>query len=322
MLELGVDLDTLVNRLLWPLLRLVMLISVGLLVGNLIEALNWTRAMAKVAAPLVRLGRLKDVSGASFSMAFFSGVTANTMLAEAYDQGKLNRKELVLSNLFNSLPTYFLHLPTVFFISVPFLGGAAFVYVGLTLSSAMLRTVFIVLLGRVALPPLPEGCVVCLLDESQSKSFRQALQKTWRRFKQRLPKILYFTLPIYVAIFVLQRAGAFEWLQQALGSRVESLAWLHPEAVSIVVLQIAAEFSAGLAAAGAMLDNGVLQAKEVVTALLVGNVLSSPMRAFRHQFPYYAGIYKPRLALRLMVYNQTLRAASVVAVCAGYVLLG
>jgi hypothetical protein len=194
--------------------------------------------------------------------------------------------------------------------------------VGLTLSSAMLRTVFIVLLGRVALPPLPEGCVVCLLDESQSKSFRQALQKTWRRFKQRLPKILYFTLPIYVAIFVLQRAGAFEWLQQALGSRVESLAWLHPEAVSIVVLQIAAEFSAGLAAAGAMLDNGVLQAKEVVTALLVGNVLSSPMRAFRHQFPYYAGIYKPRLALRLMVYNQTLRAASVVAVCAGYVLLG
>lgn len=322
MTSIAIDYNVLLQKLIWPLGRLTLFISVGLLIGNLIEALDWTKSVARLAAPLVRLGRLKDVSGASFSMAFFSGVSANTMLAEAYDQGRISRSELVLSNLFNSLPTYFLHLPTVFFISAPFLGSAAFVYVGLTLTSAVLRTAFIVLLGHWTLPPLPEGCVACLLTESENKGLREALRKTWKRFKRRLPKILYITVPIYVAVFLLQRYGIFQWLEQELGGRVQVLSWLNPQAISIVVMQVAAEFSAGLASAGAMLDNGVLGVKEVVVALLAGNVLSSPMRAFRHQFPYYAGIYKPALAMRLMVYNQTLRALSIAVVCAGYVLLG
>ncbi|MFP4108758.1 MAG: hypothetical protein ACLFT1_06720, partial [Desulfonatronovibrio sp.] len=89
--------------LVFPLLKLCVFISAGVFVGNLIETMNWTRFMAMLATPLVRAARLRDISGAAFSMAFFSGITANTMLAEAYQQNRLNRKELVLSNLFNSL---------------------------------------------------------------------------------------------------------------------------------------------------------------------------------------------------------------------------
>ncbi|THB63670.1 MAG: hypothetical protein D6E12_16440, partial [Desulfovibrio sp.] len=72
---------------------------------------------------------------------------------------------------------------------------------------------------------------------------------------------------------------------------------------------------------GALLEGGGLEAREIVLALLAGNVLSSPMRAFRHQFPYYAGIFKPRLALKLIAYNQTLRALSIIAVGMGYFFL-
>ena len=64
----------------------------------------------------------------------------------------------------------------------------------------------------------------------------------------------------------------------------------------MVALQLTAEISAGLAAAGALLDNGSLEARQVVLALLAGNVLSAPMRAVRHQFPFYAGIFQPKLA--------------------------
>jgi hypothetical protein len=105
------DLTALWEGLGWPLTRLIFFISIGLFVANLIESLNWTHAVARLAAPLVRVGRLRDISGASFSMAFFSGVAANTMLAEHYDKGKLNDRELVLSNLFNSLPTTFCTCP-------------------------------------------------------------------------------------------------------------------------------------------------------------------------------------------------------------------
>ena len=305
-----------------PLSRLLLSVSVGLFLGTLIEALHWTRAVAKVAQPLVRLGRLKDVAGASFSLAFFSGAAANTMLAEAYEKGEITRREVMLSNLFNSLPTYFLHLPTLFFIAAPFIGPAAVLYVGLTIGAALLRTLGIVLLGRLTLPPLPEGCVACLLTEDPKWDWRAALDKTWKRFKKRLPRMVYYTVPIYVAFFFLKRWGAFDALEAAMAEHVSFLAWLPPQAMSIVMFHMAAETTAGYAAAGALVQTGGLTIKELVLALLVGNILSSPVRAVRHQFPYYAGIFKPALALKLIISNQSLRAASIALVTLGYALWG
>ena len=40
--------------------------------------------------------------------------------------------------------------------------------------------------------------------------------------------------------------------------------------------------------------------REIVLVLLIGNILSSPIRAVRHQYPYYAGIFKPVLAAELL----------------------
>ncbi|MGL1861141.1 MAG: hypothetical protein OCC46_01305 [Pseudodesulfovibrio sp.] len=320
-MEFDLSWPVLWNGLFWPLLRLTFFISVGLFVGNLIESLQWTRYAAKLAAPLARRARLKDVSAASFSMAFFSGITANTMLAEAHDKGTISDRELVLSNLFNSLPTYFLHLPTIFFIAAPFIGSAAAVYVGLTAFAAILRTCAITVSGRYLLPPLPDGCLPCQLDEMDTKQDKaSALPKTWKRFKKRLPKVLYLTAPIYTLFFALKQAGMFEWLQGMMAGQVELFSFLPPEALGIVAFHMVAEFTAGLAAAGALISDAGLTQTQVVLALMLGNVLSSPMRAFRHQFPYYAGIFKPRMAMKLIIYNQVLRAISIALVGTAYAL--
>jgi len=124
-MDVSITLPQLWHGLGWPLAKLVVNVSMGLLVGNFIEALNWTRGAALPAAPLIRLGNLSETVGASFSMAFVSPVTSNTMLAEAYDQGRLSRQELILANLLNTLPNYFLHLPTVFFLTAPLIKGLA-----------------------------------------------------------------------------------------------------------------------------------------------------------------------------------------------------
>lgn len=298
----------------WPVGRMLLSISAGLLVANFIEVLNWTRAVSRLAAPLVRLGHMQDVTGASFSVAFFSGFTANTLLADAYNDGRLGYRELVLANLFNSLPTFFLHLPTMFFVTVPFLGGeAAGWYVGLALFAALLRTVFVIGLGRLVLPPLPEGCVSCHLPEA-GITWKEALLKTWRRFKRRIVKVALVSLPIFYGMQWLAASGFFAGVEAFMKAHLDILPWISPAAVSIVVFGMAAEFTAGLAAAGAVLHQGTLPVSEVVLALMLGNILSSPMRAFRHQFPYYAGIFSPALAARLILYNQILRAASLVVV--------
>ena len=298
----------------WPLMRLVFFISLGLLVGNLIESLNWTHRVARIASPLVRRAHLSDITGASFSMAFFSAVTANTMLSEAYEQGEIGRRELIFANLFNSLPTYFLHLPTLFFLAVPMLKGVAFIYVGLTLFAAFLRTVCILFVGRIMLSGNKEHCVTCRLDENMVSNVSQAFQKAWFRFQKRIKKILIITIPIYTAVFLLNRFGLFTLLEEWLAGHVSLLSWLHPESLGVVALQLTAEISAGLAAAGALLDNGSLEARQVVVALLAGNVLSSPMRAVRHQFPFYTGIFKPKIAVELIIYNQIFRTGSIILV--------
>jgi hypothetical protein len=316
------DIIELWNALGRPLLRLIFFISLGLMIGNIIEALNWTRFVAKLAQPVTGFARLKDIAGASFSLAFFSGVAANSMLSEGYDKGNMSRQDLVFANLFNSMPTYFLHLPTMFFLTVPFIGSAGVLYVGLTFLSAILRTIFIVVLGHFVLPPLTESCVPCRLDEHKSNTWQEALHKSWQRFKKRIKRVNMITVPIYIAVFFLNRHGAFAMLEDFLSEHVGVFSWLPPEALSIVVLHVAAEFAAGLATAGALLENGTIQVKDVVLALLIGNVMSSPMRMFRHQFPYYAGIFKPALAMRLIVYNQALRMSSIILVALAYAVLG
>ena len=304
------------GQILWPLCKLVGLVSVGLFIGNLIEALHWTRFVGRLAMPLARLGRMCEISAASFSVAFVSGITANTMLAEAYDQNRLTRRELILTNLFNSLPTYFLHLPTMVFITVPILKSAAVVYLAITVGAALLRTVSVLAVGRVLLSGL-DRCHAVEMPGSGSLSAREVLDKTWKRFRRRIRKIVMITAPIYVGVHFMHQLGMFAAAERFLAEHMGFFSWLHPQSVGIIVFQLAAEFSAGMAAAGAMLDAGSMAERDVVMALLVGNILSSPMRAFRHQFPYYAGIYRPALALELIVCSQVFRAASL-AVCGAF----
>jgi hypothetical protein len=306
----------------YPLVRLIFFISLGLLVGNIVEGLRWTRAMGRLAKPLVKAGRLKDISGASFALAFFSGIAANSMLSEAYENGRINDRELIVSNLFNSLPTYFLHMPTVFFIAAPFIGNVAFIYVGITFAAACLRTVAVVLWGRFSLEGEgSSGDLDAILNKTEKTSIKSVLQKAWKRFKRRLPKIVYITVPIYTAFFFLKHYGFFEWFEQYLSGGLSSFTWFNPQTLGIIAFSIASEFTAGLAAAGSLLHAGSLSPRGIVIALLVGNILSTPMRAVRHQLPYYAGIFNGRLALKLMGCNQILRALSLIVVGSVYVVL-
>jgi len=242
------------------------------------------------------------------------------MLSESYTKGLLNKRELVLANLFNALPTYFLHLPTVIVITLPLIKSAAFIYVGITFGAALLRTVTIVLIGRLLLDR-PDEPVVIQPSENAVSSKTDILTKTWKRFRRRMKKIVMFTIPIYIAIFVLNRLDVFNYLEDIMAGYLHYLPWLSPQALGIITLHLAAELTAGLGAAGALLQEGVLSNREIIVALLIGNVISSPVRAVRHQFPYYAGIFKPQLATELIFYNQSFRIISLILVGSIYFLV-
>ncbi|MEG2139833.1 MAG: hypothetical protein RRY20_03485 [Bilophila sp.] len=300
-----------------PLVRLLLALCFGLLIANVVEALRWTQPLARLSAPLIRLGHLGEAAGASFSLAFFSPSAANAMLSESHERGEMSLRELVLANLFNSLPSYIVHLPTMLFLLWPVLGFPALVYTGLTLGAAAARTLFTVALGRLLLPPVAGICVECRLKR-EPVTLQRACRTAWTRFRRRLPNLVLFTVPVYILMYVLQRYDVFRSLETWLSAHLPWMSLMRPEALGIVLLSLAAEIGASLSAAGSALHMGGLTSSEVILALLIGNVLSTPMRAIRHQFPAYAGYYKPGLALKLLVINQLLRATTMLCVALLY----
>ena len=302
-----------------PLLRTLAFVAGGLLVGQLIEGLGWTARLGVLAWPLIRLARLPREAGAAFSAAFASGVGANTLLYTSWREGRLDNRQLVLANILNAaLPAYFLHLPTTFFVVYALLGRAALVYFGLTLAAALLRTLGVIALGRLLFSDRPAPGEE---PAGGKRPWSRILAETWEKFQVRLRRMLLIIVPVYLLVFLLARGGFFAWLGQALAGWISSQV-VPVEAMSVIVFAVAAEFTSGFAAAGALMHTGSLVLKQVVVALLLGNVAATPLRALRHQLPHYLGIYSPRTGAKLLALGQGARVLSVLVVTVLYIWLG
>ena len=303
------------SRLLWPLTRLILFITIGLSIGQIIEASGWTKTLAILARPLFRFGRLGDHCGAAFTAAFFSGVTANAMLLDFFKERKIARSQLFLSNFINQLPAFFLHLPTTFFIVIPLTGWAGAIYFLVTFAAVILRTVLFLVYGHFRLSTATIDAGNTTAGEPTGK--QRKLKEVWQRIKSRLPrrlaKIAVYVVPIYILVFVLNAMGMFQLLRQALSGYVVT-AFMPMESLSVVILSFAAEFTSGFAAAGALLEAGVLTIKQTVIALLIGNILAFPIRTLRHQLPRYIGIFSPKMGTQILLMGQGFRITSIMVV--------
>ena len=310
-------------RLLWPLTRLMLLIAIGLLIGQIIETSGWTKTLAALARPLFRFGRLGDHCGAAFTAAFFSGVTANAMLLNFFKDEKITRRQLYLSNFINQLPAFFLHLPTTFFVVIPLTGWAGGIYFLLTFLAVILRTLLFLVYGHFQLSP---AAVEEMFEKKGEFSKKEKKFKDiWQRIKSRLPRriagIAVYVVPIYILVYILNVMGMFQLLRETLSEFVVTT-FMPMESLSVIILSFAAEFTSGFAAAGALLEAGVLTIKQTVLALLIGNILAFPVRAIRHQLPRYIGIFSPKMGTQLLLLGQGFRITSLVVVGLLYYYLG
>jgi hypothetical protein len=306
------------GKLFIPIVRLLCYLSVGLLIGQIVEALGWTTRLARLASPLTRLGNLKPESGAAFVSSFVSGIVANTMLMRFHEEGKLTRRELILSYLANNgLPIFLVHLPTTFFIVVSLAKAAGLVYLGITFLAACLRTIGAVLVSRIVMPD--PGAVGNLTRPEPASNRAEIAISILKRFRERLGRIVIFTIPIYILVFMINEWGVFLWLRTAIAGRI-STDIFPVESASVIVFALVAEFSSGFAAAGAFLDAGTLSANQAGIALIAGTIAAAPIRAIRHQLPTHSGIFSLGLASQLLFLGQTMRVLSLIVITVLYIL--
>lgn len=307
-------------RLFMPLLRLCLFIGIGLAAAQIIEARGWTRRLGALAGPMFAYANLGSRCSAAFSTAFFSGVAANSMLVDFYNENKISRRQMFLTNFINQLPAYFLHLPTTFFIVVPLTKAAGLIYFGLTFAAVLLRTLVFVIWGRLFVRPDQAEDADDSAHARKTSGHGSALAAVRKNLPSRLAGILTYVVPIYVAVYFAAGLGAFEAIRHWMADTV-TLKALPVEAFSVVILSFAAEFTSGFAAAGALMDQGVITVKQTVLALIAGNVIAFPIRGIRHQLPRYMGIFQPGTGLQILLLGQFFRVTSLLAVTAIYYVL-
>lgn len=312
----GMTFYTTGTRLFYPLLRLMFFITLGLAAGQIIEASGWTRALSVVARPFFLFGNLGTRCSAAFTTAFISGAAANAMLFNFYKEKKITGKQLFLSNFVNQFPAYFLHLPTTFFIVLPLTGKAGVIYYALTLLATVFRTFLFLLYGHFNLQKQSSASTK-KPGERKNKDRKSILMGIREKLPVRVMNIAVFVLPVYIAVFVVNRTGFFELANDYIARRV-TLTIIPIESLSVVILSFAAEFTSGFAAAGALLDAGLITVKQTVIALLIGNILAFPVRALRHQLPRYIGIFSPKMGIRILLLGQMFRVLSLIFVGVAY----
>lgn len=317
---LSLSAERLYHSLARPLVRLMCYLAAGLLVGQLVESLGWTAGLARLVRPLTRWGHLKEESGAAFVASFLSGIVANTMLMNFYRDGRLSRRELVATYLVNNgLPIYLVHFPTTFFIVVSLAGKAGLVYLVITFLAAALRSVGALVYARRSFPP-PVGGQRGKLANPLEKG-QEITNSFWKKFYQRFLRLLLFTLPIYVLVFLLNDWGLFRWLKTVTAHWLSG-EFFPIESAGMVIFSFAAEFSSGMATAGALLEAGTLTVKQAAISIIAGTIVSTPVRAIRHQLPTHAGIFNLALAGELLLFSQSLRILSLVLITIPYALWG
>jgi hypothetical protein len=236
-------------------------------------------------------------------------------LMSSYQDGKLSRRELTLGYLLNTgLPSFVLHLPTTFFILVPLTRQAGLIYLGLNLLAAVWRSTGVLAYSRVTFRAAATGQSQI---EATGRTPTVKFPAIWKKFKRRFARLIFYTMPIYILIFIAQQAGFFNYLRESAAVLV-SFTLLPLESASVIIFSVAAEFSSGIAAAGALLSTGALTVPQTVAALLLGSIVATPIRALRHQLPTHVGIFSPKLGSQLLLTSQGLRVISLILVTIPY----
>jgi hypothetical protein len=253
--------------------------------------------LALAVRPLVSFAHLRPHAALSFALAFISPTAAYTMLRDLRDRGEVGTREMYIAIMLNSFPAILMHWPYLLPPLVGLLGSAGLTYFLILVGAGLAKTAFFALLGRLLLPRPSGAFAAAAGGESPplSRALTEALRKSWRRALRVIANIA----ATMAAAELLARLGAFSALAGALGGIVP----LRPEALAVIAAHMVNPISAyataaGLCAAGAMGD------REVVAALVLGNVLSAVPLSLRVLLPYFVGIFGVRDGVKILLIQQ------------------
>jgi hypothetical protein len=319
----------------WPrklvmLVELALYIAVGVILGQLLEVLGVVRYLAVLTWPITRLGALPRAAGPPLLMALQSGAVANSMLVASRDQGQLNNRHLYTAVLVVSCLSLFAHLPTFIVpIGMAFGPTATAALFGARFSAIFVEIIVVLavsnwLIRRRGEKPLradgaPRGREPASVTVRPARRRGQEQQGIWtqvfHRSRRTLKRLGIYVVPTFLVMASLERVGFFGWLTRQLPS-VFAPSFLPAQAAAIIPAQALSLYNGAIAAAS-FVDSGTMTVRQAILVILVGSLLTAPIRTLKHALPTYVAVLGARPGMVMALSAQGLRIVFTALAIAG-----
>ena len=286
-------------------LRLTLFMSLGILLGYVMEVFGIIRRLARLARPVISWANLPPVCAASFVTALASQKAAGAMLSAAYTNSEITRGTLVLGAVANTFPSALMHLRVAAPVLVATLGFAGGAYVVFTVANAAVVLGIVLVAGHfrhaAASGPLKSSAE----PVPREKSLPQyGWQGAWQRWKRLLPRVLLLAVPVYTLAAVLTETGVFKAAARGLPRQLAEV--LPPEAITVIVVQMGSTVQAA-PVAKSFLDAGTLGPLTLFFVLVTGYVVSLPGRVLRRSLPATLSVFPGRNGFYVIALSQGAR---------------
>ncbi len=303
------------------IIPLLILIFFSYLFAEILVELGILKKLEFLGRPLTKIANLPPESGTSFVASIGSFIAGNVILKNLYDNKKINRKELLLSSVLNSIiapfkETFTYHIPVLLPTLGLFVGG---IYLATVWAGTIMTILFVIIAGKSFLPKRDykiensdekSSVMIALNFDKFKKIFPVAIKNTLSQFK----KIASLFFVMSFIIFFLIEIGVFNMLN-GLIAPLSNIVGIPSSAIPALLTYIASPLL-GYASFGSLLQAHEITEIEAIIALLFGSIFMLPILYVKLYFPQFISIFGFRLGL-----IRGIITLSLVMITRGFILL-
>jgi len=185
------------------------------------------------------------------------------------------------------------------------MGVAGVLYFSVTYATGLVITLIVVVAARLSAGK--NNVSQCMNDEEKEvKNFRikNILSQALKNMMRFVPRILLITVPLYLLTAYARKNGLFEMWKES--SPLWIREYLPPEVITIVCARFGGIFGGG-AVAAELLGKGQILTWQAVYAMLIGNILTVPLRMLRRSIPAAMSVFPGFDGLIIVLTLQSLR---------------
>ncbi len=276
-------------------------VAIGAFIASIIESRNWTGFISYIARPLLKFSRLPGVCGISFGTAFFSNNAAGSMLASAYAEKKITRKEMFIAAIANSFPAKFKHMMRPAVVIIPLLGITAIIYLLMQFILEVMQVLLVFSFGR---RKKLDQTVYREENRKEAPSWKESVKVSLKATGKILLRVIIITLPIFIFVAYLGDEGVFRKLEKQIPKDLQTV--LSPEIIAIMGSKMGGLVSSATIAEK-MFHDGKVTMLQILIALMAANLITIPFSALRRNLPTAVGIFPKRDGVWIVGITQSLR---------------